>query len=645
MKRCLFLLRVARFGLMAVTGWCGLSASARPVVFLHGWNSDGEIWKPLQELLVSDAGYEKAAFKTYSYYELGKGFDTDTPIETLAAAVAERIAADVPEGEFDVVAHSMGGLVLRSAIYDGLVDPARIGHFITLGTPHYGELIGIPGFSAGTQTHQMALGSSFLWDLACDWHFLRHKVDATLCIVGVAGKDPITEALCDGLVPAYSAVLADSHRLYVKRYHADLFSLFGKVIYACEDGAKDSVYRAIKAFLLEDRALTQADIGWNPDSDVTTHGALFYRVATTAGGESFVYDKDERRIADGFYNRDSGKWTDTDACFHGGRGYYGAPLGLEMTLGDLRAAAHDVRLKTPAKEKFVVENVPVTGGRVGLMKFGADGTMQGDGLYPAPVPPPQIQYWKKSTTVSVPCDSNSGFVGIGQVKVGKMNKSGVVKVSATFTPFGGKKVSAKSKSCLVEADGSFEVEWPDVKGLGRVALAVSPTETGAAVSGAFADFPVSSSTVGGDLPIAEFAFVLGDLVDGGLPDGVQTGLLPTNEIAHVSGGKWKFAKAAKVKWTKVKGTKPAVYELVVDTSKGRTNLSGLSVSYTAKTGLLKGSFKVYALVESNGKTKLKKYGATLAGAVIDGVGRGTATVKKPHCVWSTSVTPMVTSLP
>lgn len=255
------------------------------------------------------------------------------------------------------------------------------------------------------------------------------------------------------------------------------------------------------------------------------------------------------------------------------------------------------------------------------------------------MPPPQVQFWKKATTVSVACDSDVGFAGIGQVKIGKMSKSGIVKVSATFTPFGGKKVSAKSMSCAVEADGTFAVEWPDVKGLGRVALSVSPAESGAVVSGSFADYPVSASTVGGALPITEFTFALEDLVGGALPEGVQMDLLPTNEVAHVSSGKWKFAKAAKVRWAKVKGTKPPVYELVVDTDKGCTNLSGLSVSYAAKTGLLKGSFKVYALVEANGKSKLMKYSATIAGAVIDGVGRGTATVKKTDCVWTLSVAP------
>ena len=95
-------------------------------------------------------------------------------------------------------------------------------------------------------------------------------------------------------------------------------------------------------------------------------------------------------------------------------------------------------------------------------------------------------------------------------------------------------------------------------------------------------------------------------------------------------GKWAFAKAAGVKWAKPKkGTILAIYDeasgkgLVVDTSKGRTNLSGLKLAYTPKTGTFKGSFKVYAI--QNGK--LKKFTARVTGIVVNGTGYGIATGK------------------
>ena len=53
--------------------------------------------------------------------------------------------------------------------------------------------------------------------------------------------------------------------------------------------------------------------------------------------------------------------------------------------------------------------------------------------------------------------------------------------------------------------------------------------------------------------------------------------------------------------------------------------SGLKLTFTAKTGLFKGSFKVYAI---DAKGKLKSFSATVNGVVVDGLGYGTATIKK-----------------
>ena len=78
------------------------------------------------------------------------------------------------------------------------------------------------------------------------------------------------------------------------------------------------------------------------------------------------------------------------------------------------------------------------------------------------------------------------------------------------------------------------------------------------------------------------------------------------------------AKAAGVKYAKDKATKVA--SLVVDTKKG-TNLSGMKLTYTPKTGVFKGSFKIYAIQGG----KLKKFTAKVIGVVIDWKGWGSAT--------------------
>ena len=125
---------------------------------------------------------------------------------------------------------------------------------------------------------------------------------------------------------------------------------------------------------------------------------------------------------------------------------------------------------------------------------------------------------------------------------------------------------------------------------------------------------------------------------------VLSEFIPMYEVAAVSGGKWKFAKAASVKWAKPKkgAALPAIYDeasgkgLVVDTSKG-TNFSGLKLASTPKKGTFKGSFNVYALVGTGSATKLKKYKLNVNGVVVDGTGHGSAICKSPALIWPVKV--------
>ena len=84
----------------------------------------------------------------------------------------------------------------------------------------------------------------------------------------------------------------------------------------------------------------------------------------------------------------------------------------------------------------------------------------------------------------------------------------------------------------------------------------------------------------------------------------------------VNGAKWTLPKAGKVAY--LRGTTD------VDAAKLLENPSALKLTYTAKTGAFKGSFKAYA--EVNGKPKATTVNVT--GVLIDGVGYGAATVKK-----------------
>ena len=122
----------------------------------------------------------------------------------------------------------------------------------------------------------------------------------------------------------------------------------------------------------------------------------------------------------------------------------------------------------------------------------------------------------------------------------------------------------------------------------------------------------------------------------GVPAGTVEELLPAGEPVIPKGGKWSFNKNATVKWVRDRETKE--YGLVVDTSKGKTNRSSMKLTYTPKTGVFKGSFKLYALEGADGKKKLKKYTVNVIGFVVDGKGTGEATCKKPKLgPWSVTV--------
>ena len=82
------------------------------------------------------------------------------------------------------------------------------------------------------------------------------------------------------------------------------------------------------------------------------------------------------------------------------------------------------------------------------------------------------------------------------------------------------------------------------------------------------------------------------------------------------GARWILPKKGKVAF--VKGTTE------VDATKAGGNPSALSLSYRAKDGTFKGSFKVYS---ANGG-RLKSSTVPVAGVLVDGAGYGTAAVKR-----------------
>jgi uncharacterized protein (TIGR03437 family) len=126
-----------------------------------------------------------------------------------------RYADGQPVDRVDIVAHSMGGLIVRSYLSGklaatGAFNPPAVTHIrkiIFVATPHFGTGIGLP--FGNTLTNELSSGSRFLFDLAT-WNQgtddLR-GVDA-MAIIGNGGTGhATTDGFDDGVIALTSASL------------------------------------------------------------------------------------------------------------------------------------------------------------------------------------------------------------------------------------------------------------------------------------------------------------------------------------------------------------------------------------------------------------------------------------------------------
>ena len=98
----------------------------------------------------------------------------------------------------------------------------------------------------------------------------------------------------------------------------------------------------------------------------------------------------------------------------------------------------------------------------------------------------------------------------------------------------------------------------------------------------------------------------------------EDGFSPNGTEIEISGARWKVPRADGVRFSKDDG-----WHVADEREYG--NPAGLKLTYSAKTGTFKGSFKVFAGTDEG---RSKKYTATVTGVAVEGVGYGTATIKK-----------------
>ncbi len=164
--------------------------------------------------------------------------------------------------ETDLVAHSMGGLIVRSWLSGksatGFEPPAqtRVRKAVFLGTPHFGSYSAVSIPLLPPQVAQLAEGSAFIWDLAT-WNMggddLR-GVDA-LAIAGAGCPLGATPEAGDGVVALTSASLgfsreAERTRVLPYRHTSTILGPCpARTLLANIDNASHLSYRALTSFL------------------------------------------------------------------------------------------------------------------------------------------------------------------------------------------------------------------------------------------------------------------------------------------------------------------------------------------------------------------------------------------------------------
>ena len=398
-----------KYMISVCTTLCAITLFAKsPVVFLHGWNSDGGIWVNMKKLLKANAYYTDSDLHAFSYYSSAFGYSTSTPIQTVAKGVAREITEiyyDSGCQPVDLVTHSMGGLVVRAMLAYDLIDAKCIGRFISIAAPNYGQNAGEVG---GYQACQMKYGSLFLWDLADAWHFKKKKITETLCIAGI--DQTVNNSRWDGLVHAWSASLDDVPVRYVSKCHTPLVAvskkanaaggalvgfLFGgiigaivgggagyqtadesKVIYKCHDGVNDDVYRLVSNYLSSGWAYPQSSLKQSSvPSPISWQGGFFFQIIDEAN-EPAQYTSTSTCLVHTYWHVENDKRVMADYLEHGVEDNSSQSKGVELVYGTMPQGTYNLTVHpsqtTPA---FTVSGVPVKCGRMTVVRLRSDGVV------------------------------------------------------------------------------------------------------------------------------------------------------------------------------------------------------------------------------------------------------------------------------
>ncbi len=259
----------------------GSGGALTPVVLIHGFLGNPSSFGEMKSFLEKDAGYTGKVFE-YDYSSLTSCSSPSFNIEQIAGDFWRWLGSSQGPGrdkKVDVVAHSMGGLVVRAYMTgmalaaDGSQLPYgnEIQRLILAGTPNYGVLAGqwaslakliceFRGEGVGdglvTQGKEMAYGSLFLWNLDQKW--LEKKPLTPKNVLIIAGTNGNTSG--DGLVEIASAALPEDFKLpsenilYVPFRHCSFENICGDTdlpaLVNVQENTKQYTYMIVRNFLL-----------------------------------------------------------------------------------------------------------------------------------------------------------------------------------------------------------------------------------------------------------------------------------------------------------------------------------------------------------------------------------------------------------
>ncbi|MEV6247552.1 triacylglycerol lipase [Streptomyces sp. NPDC051742] len=125
-----------------------------PVVFVHGWNSDGSTWRTMADRFRAD-GWPIGHLDQWTYDATRSNATT---AEKLAEEI-ERVLAATGAAKVDVVTHSMGALSSRHYLKN-LGGASKVDAWVSLAGPNHGT--DVARLCGGAPCVEMRPGSDFL---------------------------------------------------------------------------------------------------------------------------------------------------------------------------------------------------------------------------------------------------------------------------------------------------------------------------------------------------------------------------------------------------------------------------------------------------------------------------------------------------